>query len=141
MVDIATFVRPFFFRFMSAFGKIRKEIEEKKAREEQAQEEADSTDAGTSLGIAIGNLILTIERGKEQERERNLSQLNARIDELSKEVLTLTKEVYTLRTALMDFSKAVSKRDQELVNAINRKGSYSISSEFTINFSQFGETY
>lgn len=45
MVDIATFVRPFFFRFMSAFGKIRKEIEEKKAREEQAQEEADSTDA------------------------------------------------------------------------------------------------
>ena len=30
----------FFFRFMSAFGKIRKEIEEKKAREEQAQEEA-----------------------------------------------------------------------------------------------------
>jgi len=30
----------FFFRFISAFGKIRKEIEEKKAREEQAQEEA-----------------------------------------------------------------------------------------------------
>ena len=114
----------------------------------EAQEVADSTAAGTSLGIAIGNLILTIEREKEQERERNLSQLNARIDELSKEVLsltkevlTLTKEVYTLRTALMDFSKAVSKRDQELVNAINRKGSYSISSEFTIDFSQFGETY
>lgn len=107
----------------------------------EAQEVTDSTDAGTSLGIAIGNLILTIEREKEQERERNLSQLNARIDELSKEVLSLTKEVYTLRTALMDFSKAVSKRDQELVNAINRKGSYSISSEFTIDFSQFGETY
>jgi len=107
----------------------------------EAQEVADSTAAGTSLGIAIGNLILTIEREKEQERERNLSQLNARIDELSKEVLSLTKEVYTLRTALMDFSKAVSKRDQELVNAINRKGSYSISSEFTIDFSQFGETY
>jgi len=107
----------------------------------EAQEVTDSTDAGTSLGIAVGNLILTIEREKERERERNLSQLNRRIDELSKKVLSLTEEVFSLRTALMDFSKAVSKRDQELVNAINRKGSYSVSSGFTIDFSQFGETY
>jgi len=67
---------------------------------------------------------------KERDRERNLSQLNERVEDLA-------DEVRSLRTALVNFSKAVSKRDQELVNAINRKGSYSVSSGFTIDFSQF----
>lgn len=67
---------------------------------------------------------------KERDRERTLSQLNARVEEL-------TDEVESLKAALVSFSKAVSKRDQELVNAINRRGSYSVSSSFTIDFSQF----
>lgn len=67
---------------------------------------------------------------KERDRERSLSQLNIRVEELA-------DEVQSLKTALVSFSKAVSKRDQELVNAINRKGSYSVSSGFTIDFSQF----
>lgn len=67
---------------------------------------------------------------KERDRERTLSQLNARVEDL-------VDEVQSLRTALVSFSKAVSKRDQELVNAINRRGSYTVTSGFTVDFSQF----
>lgn len=85
---------------------------------------------GNDLEEVIRKRDEGLSQKKEKDRERTLSELTAL-------VLQLSSEVKELRTSLINFSKAVAKRDQELVNAINRKGTYTVSSGFTVDFSQF----